>query len=109
MALTRHGAEVTAVSSAEEALGAVEGSRPDVLVSDIGMPDADGYELVRRVRALPPERGGQVPAVALTGYARDEDRSRALSEGYQAHVAKPVDPEELVKAVSSVAGGGSRA
>ena len=86
----------------------VERSLPDVLVSDIGMPDVDGYELLRRIRALPPEKGGRVPAVALTGYARDVDRRRAISEGYQIHVAKPVDPAELVKAVSSVAGGAGR-
>jgi PAS domain S-box-containing protein len=108
MALTRQGAEVTAVSTAEEALDVVERSLPDVLVSDIGMPDADGYELLRRIRALPPERGGRVPAVALTGYARDADRRRAIAEGYQAHVAKPVEMAELVNAVSSVARGAGR-
>jgi PAS domain S-box-containing protein len=95
--LLRAGAVVETVSSAGEALAAIERSRPDVLIADIGMPGEDGYELIRQVRALPPERGGHVPAVALTAYARPEDRERALAAGYQEHVAKPVEPEALIE------------
>jgi CheY-like chemotaxis protein len=76
----------------------------DVLLSDIGMPDRDGYDLIGRIRAMAPDRGGAVPAAALTAFARPEDRSRALAAGYQAHVAKPVDPAELVRAVAELAG-----
>ncbi len=75
-----------------------------VLVFDIGMPGEDGYWLIRRVRALPAERGGGTPAVALTAYARTEDRVRALTAGYQVHLAKPVEPAELIAAVASLAG-----
>ena len=75
-----------------------------MLVSDIGMPDVDGFELLRRVRALGPDRGGRVPAIALTAFARSEDRTRALRAGFVVHVSKPVDPSELVATVASVAG-----
>ena len=98
------GAEVLTAGTADEALALVEAQRPDVLVSDIGMPDADGFELLRRVRALGPERGGKVPAIALTAFARSEDRTRALRAGFLVHVSKPVDPSELVATVASVAG-----
>jgi PAS domain S-box-containing protein len=96
------GAEVTVASSAREALEALAEVKPHVLVSDIGMPEEDGYELIRRVRALSAEAGGEVPAVALTAYARTEDRLRALREGYQMHVAKPVELAELVAVMSSL-------
>jgi CheY-like chemotaxis protein len=82
----------------------VEQERPDVLVSDIGMPDVDGFELLRRVRALGEARGGKVPAVALTAFARSEDRTRALRAGFLVHVSKPVEPAELVATVASVVG-----
>jgi PAS domain S-box-containing protein len=95
--LLRAGAVVETVASAREALAAIERSRPDVLIADIGMPGEDGYELIRQVRALPPERGGRMPAVALTAYARPEDRERALAAGYEEHVAKPVEPEKLIE------------
>ncbi len=98
------GANVAAAGNAEEALALVESMRPDVLVSDIGMPDVDGYELLRRVRALGESRGGKVPAIALTAFARSEDRTRALHRGFQVHVAKPVEPAELIATVASVAG-----
>jgi PAS domain S-box-containing protein len=98
------GARVMTAASADEALVLVERERPDVLVSDIGMPDADGYELLRRVRARSPEQGGRVPAIALTAFARSEDRTRALRAGFLVHVSKPVDPSELVATVASVAG-----
>ena len=80
-----------------------------MLVSDIGMPGEDGYALIRRVRALGPARGGDVPAVALTAYARAEDRMKAILAGFQMHVSKPVEPAELLTMVASLAGrtGGS--
>ena len=75
---------------------------PDVVISDIGIPDQDGYQLINKVRALPAERGGQTPAIALTGYATSRDRERALSAGYQLHIAKPVEPADLVSAIVSL-------
>jgi CheY-like chemotaxis protein len=78
--------------------------RPDVLVSDIGMPVEDGYSLISAVRSLPRDQGGQVPAIALTAYARLEDRTRALTRGFNNHVAKPVEPSELLAVIASVAG-----
>lgn len=101
--LTGCGAQVTTVGSVQEALEQLEQSIPDVLISDIGMPEEDGYELIRRIRELPAERGGNVPAVALTAYARAEDRLRALRFGYQMHVPKPVELAELVTVVASLA------
>ncbi|HEY6190617.1 MAG TPA: PAS domain S-box protein [Pyrinomonadaceae bacterium] len=96
------GAEVITVGSVQEALEAIETERPDVLVSDIGMPGEDGYELIARVRALPAGRGGKIPAIALTAYARTEDRLRALRAGYQMHVTKPIELVELVAVVASL-------
>jgi len=97
-------ARVLTAGSAEEAVPLVESGRPDVLITDIGMPGADGYELLRRVRELGPARGGRVPAIALTAFARSEDRTRALRSGFMVHVSKPVDPSELVATVAAVAG-----
>jgi PAS domain S-box-containing protein len=105
MMLERCGAKVVAVSSAREGLESIENWKPDVLIADIGMPVEDGYGLIRKVRALPKERGGHTPALALTAYARTEDRVRALSEGYQVHLAKPVDRFELAAAVASLGHG----
>jgi PAS domain S-box-containing protein len=102
--LERYGAEINAVASAGEALKALESWKPHVMVSDIGMPGEDGYALIRKVRALPAERGGQIPAAALTAYARPEDRTRALMAGYQIHVSKPVEPTELAAVVARLAG-----
>ena len=96
------GAKVTAVGSAREALEAIAEAVPDLLISDIGMPDEDGYELIRRVRALPAEAGGKIPAIALTAYARVEDRMQALRSGYQMHVPKPVELAELVAVAASL-------
>ena len=79
-----------------------------MLVSDIGMPDVDGYELLKRVRALGPERGGDLPAIALTAFARLEDRTRVLRAGFLVHVAKPVDLSELVATVATVSGRAGR-
>jgi PAS domain S-box-containing protein len=102
-ALTRRHATVTAVSSAGEALKAVQTSRPDVLVSDIAMPDEDGYGLIRKIRALEDGTQPVLPAVAITAYAKEEDRSRALSSGFQAYLAKPVELTELVSVVAKAA------
>ncbi|WP_437932991.1 hybrid sensor histidine kinase/response regulator [Sorangium sp. So ce341] len=95
-------ARVTTAGSAAEAVAMLERERPDVLVSDLGMPGEDGFQLIRRVRDLGPARGGATPAVALSALARAEDRARALGAGYQAHVAKPLDPAELVGVVAAL-------
>lgn len=100
--LRRVGAEVTAVGSAREALEAIEKERFQVLVSDIAMPEEDGYSLVRKIRALPAERGGRMPAVALTAHSLIQDRLQSLRAGFQSHVPKPVVPEELVAVIASV-------
>jgi PAS domain S-box-containing protein len=102
--LRNYGAEVTALGSASEALAAIQRDKPDVLVSDIGLPGDDGYVLIRKVRALDEDRGGRVPAAALTAYAKDEDRHRAIAAGFQAHVTKPVELAELASVVASLAG-----
>ncbi len=102
MMLKRHGAEVISTASAPEALNSFADTSPDVVISDIGIPDQDGYQLINKVRALPAERGGQTPAIALTGYATSRDRERALSAGYQLHIAKPVEPADLVSAIVSL-------
>ncbi|AFZ14093.1 GAF sensor hybrid histidine kinase [Crinalium epipsammum PCC 9333] len=103
IALENYGAKVTAVSSATEALVAVQELMPDVLVSDIGMPNEDGYTLIRKIRALEPEKGGKIPAAALTAYARSEDSQKAIALGFQKHIAKPVEPAELVAVIASLA------
>jgi signal transduction histidine kinase/ActR/RegA family two-component response regulator len=100
--IAQSGAEVAACSSAGEALEKLKTWRPHILMSDIGMPGEDGYSLIRRVRALPAERGGRTPAAALTAYARDEDRARAIAAGYQLHIAKPFSPGDLIAAVSDL-------
>ncbi|MGA9377786.1 MAG: PAS domain S-box protein [Phormidium sp.] len=100
--LTQYGAEVLTVASASEVLANLESFQPDVLVSDIGMPEVDGYSLIQQIRALPAEKGGSVPAIALTAYAREDDRHRALANGYQKHVTKPLEPELLVQAVVAI-------
>jgi CheY-like chemotaxis protein/two-component sensor histidine kinase len=101
-ALSGAGADVQAARSAGEAMSVLSRWTPDVLVSDIGMPDVDGYTLIREVRALPPHAGGTIPAIALTAYVQADDRVRALSAGYQLHVPKPVDPRELALAVGNL-------
>jgi CheY-like chemotaxis protein len=95
------GAEVLTAGSATEALRMVEENKPHVLVSDIGMPGTDGYEFLRRVRALGEAKGGKVHAIALTAFARSEDRTRALRAGFIYHVSKPVEPSELIAIVAS--------
>jgi CheY-like chemotaxis protein len=102
--LERRGAEVIAASSVTEALAALanasSSSMPDVLVSDIGMPGEDGFELIKRVRALGLGPGGNIPAIALTAYARAEDREHALEAGFARHLAKPIEPAALASAVA---------
>ncbi|MBH8575132.1 response regulator [Nostocaceae cyanobacterium CENA369] len=100
--LEADGATVTAVASAVAALEVLAEWQPDVFICDIAMPGEDGYTLIRKVRALKADRGGKVPAVALTAYADSEDRIRALEAGFQTHVPKPVDPGELVAIVANV-------
>jgi CheY-like chemotaxis protein len=102
--LTQCGAEVTFTTSVREALEALQRARFDVLVSDIAMPEDDGYDLIRRVRALDAERGGRIPALALTAYARIEDRAEAIAAGFQQHAAKPIEPAELAAAVAALLG-----
>jgi PAS domain S-box-containing protein len=98
------GARVLTAASAEQAIALVERHRPQLLLSDIGMPQADGFDLLRRVRALGPDRGGEIPAIALTAFARPEDRTKVLRAGFRMHVAKPVEAAELCAAVANVAG-----
>jgi PAS domain S-box-containing protein len=97
--LEQHGAKVKAVASASEVLAILPQFQPDLLLSDIGMPETDGYMLLRQVRNLPPEMGGQVPAIALTAYAGEINYQRALSVGFQRHIAKPVEPADLITAI----------
>jgi len=100
--LRSRGVVVTAASSVEEGLAALDREVPDILLSDIAMPDRDGLDLIRRVRERPADRGGHVPAVAITAYARPEDTERSLASGYQMHVTKPVDMDELIATVASL-------
>jgi PAS domain S-box-containing protein len=102
--LSSCGAQVASAASTPKALEMIDREQFDVLVTDIGMPEEDGYSLINKVRALPIERGGQMPAAALTAYARAEDRLRALNSGFQMHVTKPIDPAELIIVVASLAG-----
>ena len=102
--LEQRGAQVTAVASAAEAIDCLgrNGLLPDVLVSDLGMPNEDGFDLISKVRTLDPERGGRIPAIALTAYARPEDRARALAAGYEMHMPKPVEPGQLSDALGDL-------
>jgi signal transduction histidine kinase/CheY-like chemotaxis protein len=102
--LEQAGAQVASVASAEEALAALQLAPPDVLLSDIAMPGHDGYELIRQVRALAPERGGRVPAAALTAFTQVEHRREALVAGYQIWLPKPIEPSALTEAVARLAG-----
>jgi CheY-like chemotaxis protein/nitrogen-specific signal transduction histidine kinase len=101
--LTACGARVTTAASADEALQEVKRARPDVVVSDIGMPNGDGYELIRRLRSLDPTAGGATPAAALTAAAATSDRRRALEAGFEVHVAKPFEPAHLARVVATLA------
>jgi CheY-like chemotaxis protein len=97
------GAETLATESAREAFQSLASFRPDVLVSDVAMPVEDGYSLVRRMRRLAPEEGGRIPAIAVSAYAREEDRIRSLAAGFQHHIAKPLDPADLIGAIARLA------
>ncbi|HEY0431043.1 MAG TPA: ATP-binding protein, partial [Pyrinomonadaceae bacterium] len=102
--LTRCGGEVRCCESAAEAINTFRAWKPDLLVSDIGMPNEDGYDLIKKLRKLRTKLAREIPAVALTAYATDDDRARALAAGFQMHVAKPIEPNALVKTIASVAG-----
>jgi CheY-like chemotaxis protein len=101
--LTLHDGDVDTSSSAAEAIKKVESWIPDVIVSDIGMPNEDGYHLIRAIRDLSPERGGNIPAIALTGYVSHDDQMKALAEGYQMHLPKPVEIARLVTILRQLA------
>jgi len=98
--LSQHGAQVTVAQSADEARSALALTKPDVIVSDIGMPDEDGYSFIRKLRA----GGARMPAIALTAYAGQQDAQRAFVAGFQKHVTKPVDPGRLVSVVANLGG-----
>jgi CheY-like chemotaxis protein len=102
--LEQYGAEVLTAASTRQALEILDHWQPDALVSDLAMPGQDGYELIQQLRSRGAKRGGNIPAVALSAYTRSEDRQRAMSAGFQTHVSKPVDPEELVNVVANLAG-----
>jgi PAS domain S-box-containing protein len=109
--LEHYGAKVTAASSAAEAFTLLEDNPdrlPDMLISDISMPDEDGYSLIKRIRGLALERGGRIPAIALTAYSRDVDRERALSAGFQMHISKPVEPLDLARVILNLTGHAGR-
>ncbi|MDF5709183.1 MAG: response regulator [Nostoc sp. S4] len=97
-----YGAVTTAVASVDEALAVVEQAKPDILISDIGMSEQDGYTLIRKLRSLEPEKGGRIPAIALTAYTREEDRLQALAAGFQQHLSKPIDPTKLIGMVVNI-------
>jgi CheY-like chemotaxis protein len=105
--LRKYGAHVTAASSSQEAVLALtnlDEAQFDLLVSDIGMPEEDGYTMIQRIRSFTPESGGRIPAIALTAYSRASDRIRALEVGFQMHVPKPVEPAELMMVIASLTG-----
>jgi CheY-like chemotaxis protein len=108
-ALIAHGADVTLVASAKKALAELRRARPDVLVSDIAMPDIDGYELIRRVRELPAVDGGATPALAVTAHAGKDVPARALASGYHRYAAKPMDIESFISTVAALARDGAAA
>jgi CheY-like chemotaxis protein len=102
--LELHQARVVSAHSAPEALDVVAGGGVDLVLCDIGMPGEDGYDFITALRSRSQEQGGRIPAIAVTAFARVEDRTRALLAGYSAHLAKPVDSLELVATVASIAG-----
>ncbi|HEY9637867.1 MAG TPA: response regulator [Coleofasciculaceae cyanobacterium] len=97
------GVQVMTAASATEALELIKKCQPDLLISDIAMPGEDGYALIRKIRSLPPHLGGLLPAIALTAYVMDEDRTLALESGFQMHLTKPIDSTELLTAVVKLA------
>jgi len=100
--LSEAGSDVRTADSAEAAIAALNQELPDVIVCDIGMPEANGYELIQKIRSLPPEKGGGIVAIALTSYAGDYDQKQAIAAGFQHHLSKPVEPEQLVKTISAI-------
>jgi CheY-like chemotaxis protein len=104
MELSGHGAKVTGVATAAEALELLERQKFDLLISDIGLPETDGYKLIKQVRQHKDEKGERIPAIALTAYARTQDRLQAIAAGYNTHVAKPVETHELVTVVKCLTG-----
>lgn len=100
--LSMSGAEIKSAATALEALEALKVWRPDVLVSDIGLPGEDGYALIRTIRDLRPEYGWNIPALALTGYAGSDEGGQAIAAGFQMHLAKPAEPNKLVNAIATV-------
>ena len=99
----REGATVTTASSAAEALKLMDEWKPHILVSDIGLPEVNGYEMIGKIRERSEEEGGRIPSIALTAFARTEDRLRALSAGFNMHVPKPVEPAELITVIANLA------
>ena len=104
IALEEYGAQVTAASSVAEAIKVLDRLQPDILISDIGMPEEDGYTLLSKVREIEAKRGWRIPAMALTAYVRPEDYIHTLSSGFQMHMPKPVDTTELIRAIAQLAG-----
>ena len=100
--LEEYGASVYAVASASEAIDAFAQEKPNILLSDIGMPEMDGYMLIRQIRSLPPEQGGEIQAIALTAYAGEINEQQILQAGFQKHVTKPIEPAELAMAIASL-------
>ena len=103
MVLEGYGSDVRVAASGNEAMQVMTEWRPSVLISDLAMAEGDGFELIRWVRSLPSEQGGNVPALALTAYATVDDRVRVLSAGYQMHLPKPIEPDELARVVALLA------
>lgn len=102
LALELHAVEVKAANSASEGLALFMIWQPDILISDIAMPEEDGYSLIHKLRALSAEQGGQVPAIALTAYAGKADQQQVLEAGFQRHIAKPVEPEKLIAVITEL-------
>ncbi|MGA9377939.1 MAG: response regulator [Phormidium sp.] len=97
--LQEYGMEVIVVASAVEVLKTLASTQPDLLLCDIGMPDMDGYMLMRQIRSMPAEQGGQIPAIALTAYAGESNQQQALKAGFQWHLAKPVEPMDVISVI----------
>ena len=102
--LEANGMCVTAVESAPAAIEAIKVIHPDILISDVGLPGQDGYEMMSTIRSFEADEGGQTPAIALTGYVSLQDRKQALNSGFQEHLAKPIDFDELVGRIKRIAG-----